>query len=196
MKIALPKGSTGRVPLRVASTCAKMRKGSPSIGMQFRHQGFKLMMHAGTLKFRGASQLSTKIMKVSSIKPESAQQGSNRLIRMRVTNAELANGPMESRHNIGKQGCPRKSQPCCTSNKQPNSMGSKVTSATGSAPALTISRTKRQQHEPCEQWHDENHSRHHQTSLCPSGKPQQSAPHVLLSKRQSREPFNRNGSCT
>ena len=53
-------------------------------------------MHAGTLKFRGASQLSTQIVKVSSIKPESAQQGSNRLIRMQVTNAELANGRMEA----------------------------------------------------------------------------------------------------
>ena len=116
-KIPLPKGSTGRVPLRVASTCAKIIKGSPSVGVHFRHQGFKLMMHAGTLKFRGASQLSTQIVKVSSIKPESAQQGSNRLIRMQVTNAELANGRMESRHIIGKQGCPRKTQPLCTSSK-------------------------------------------------------------------------------
>ena len=105
------------------------------------------MMHAGTLKFRGASQLSTQIVKVSSIKPESAQQGSNRLIRMQVTNGEVANGRMESRHIIGKQGCPRKSQPLCTSSKQPNSMGSKVTSATWSASALTISWKKQQQHE-------------------------------------------------
>ena len=55
--------------------CQNDLKRSPSIGMRFRHQGFKLMMHAGTLKSRGDSHFSAHIVKVSSIRPESAQPG-------------------------------------------------------------------------------------------------------------------------